>query len=1289
METDAAERYAAAALFTLALHTTQVETGVDEDGRRLGWNAAWGCSDEELFDDLICVPESEPWPGMEVPRGFWGFDCCAPQGMCRRVYAALGVSEARWSGLLKVPDVSDAANAHDAQVALLGLVRRYSALLDPAVAPLITRAVAVEWPVPEPAAAEAGAPGEGGEEGPQPEPESELGVAQGAAAEAASAAEGAGPSELQATTPSEAGAAGSAEQPSAGGTPALSSEPGQGGEDKLRSKEEAGSKQEDKGGRKGKGKDNGKDKDKGKGRKGDARRSEGTDAPDPAPEPAPEPALEPANGSAPGEPAGAATTSSAAAPDVAAPSEASGALAAQSGRPHEPTHKSVLSLYELIGACLQASAGEDDQPTPDPSTSGGGSGAGSSSKSLSALGGGGGGGLAGQASKATSFFKSKLLRGGTKDKDPSVKGAQQLGRVVRRPLVRWYDARARVALRRYCHWLGIPASKMHAMEQMWALQSLQLGEAGGLIAEYDFEAARKAGANKRYITYLKISAGALGGAALLALTGGLAAPAIAAGLGGAIMVLHGGAAAATTVAAMGATTAGTAAITGTFGVIGASHAASKTADLYGDLQEFGFWNIAQDVIQPVVVPPSPPGEPSAEASGSMEEGSEGLASPRDSQTEAERAGRPGVGGSGAAATSAAASTSAAGAAPAGTWGRFFSWKTKTNGGQAGEPSAAPPPASGVPAAGGLAAKARPPPLPLVAPGGTSAGGEDDGPPTPIAGGDVDPQLAADGLFVPSLLLSGNGEGPGDLFLNAPAAAFPPPSPAEPAEPAPEQPAPPPPLANATSEELLAAAAMQDGVRSHHFEMGDDEYDDESSDEDLDLDLDEHGDPWAAETVTSPSAVVRARIVSGGGAGGAAGGSGAGADGAYVEAVLAEMDAEAADLDGDAAVGDVSAAAAGPSGGAMAAAAAANVNVPGGPAAGLPAGAKPARVVKGKGKSRRPRPQAKDPAAAGTAASSTSSLWQWFRSSKQASAAGAGTGAGAAASGGAGPGPGSAAATAAAAAAAAVGKPQLRPLLRVPVNPKRSGDATLALTIAVNGWVKSPEDFVNPWRPLPSSGRELWGLVWESDVLRSLGGALRRFIRDKAIEESSKMAVRLTVSTALITALMLPFAVISAINITIGSRWRVALRRAQLAGRCLAHLLMQGAHGDRPVTLIGFSMGARLIFHCLLELSRCGARGLVESAVLLGTPVSANEARWAQARTAVSGRLVNAFSSNDWVLGVIFRAHSRGAMAQTASGLGPVAVPGIENINLSNLIGGHTQYLDKLEDVLSAINLAEH
>lgn len=50
-------------------------------------------------------------------------------------------------------------------------------------------------------------------------------------------------------------------------------------------------------------------------------------------------------------------------------------------------------------------------------------------------------------------------------------------------------------------------------------------------------------------------------------------------------------------------------------------------------------------------------------------------------------------------------------------------------------------------------------------------------------------------------------------------------------------------------------------------------------------------------------------------------------------------------------------------------------------------------------------------------------------------------------------------------------------------------------------------------------------------------------------------------------------------------------RTVQAGRLLAHVLMGGGHGDRPVTLVGHSMAARVIFHCLLELCRHNCKGV--------------------------------------------------------------------------------------------------
>jgi hypothetical protein len=59
------------------------------------------------------------------------------------------------------------------------------------------------------------------------------------------------------------------------------------------------------------------------------------------------------------------------------------------------------------------------------------------------------------------------------------------------------------------------------------------------------------------------------------------------------------------------------------------------------------------------------------------------------------------------------------------------------------------------------------------------------------------------------------------------------------------------------------------------------------------------------------------------------------------------------------------------------------------------------------------------------------------------------------------------------------------------------------------------------------------------------------------------------------------------------------------------------------------MGARLVFHCLLELSRLGARGVVQHAVLMGAPVGTDGVRWRMARRAVAGRLINCYTRRDW------------------------------------------------------------
>lgn len=56
---------------------------------------------------------------------------------------------------------------------------------------------------------------------------------------------------------------------------------------------------------------------------------------------------------------------------------------------------------------------------------------------------------------------------------------------------------------------------------------------------------------------------------------------------------------------------------------------------------------------------------------------------------------------------------------------------------------------------------------------------------------------------------------------------------------------------------------------------------------------------------------------------------------------------------------------------------------------------------------------------------------------------------------------------------------------------------------------------------------------------------------------------------------------------IDNPWSVCFSRAAEVGEHLAEVLLTRAHGRRPITLIGFSLGARVIYHCLLTMSKRG------------------------------------------------------------------------------------------------------
>jgi hypothetical protein len=61
---------------------------------------------------------------------------------------------------------------------------------------------------------------------------------------------------------------------------------------------------------------------------------------------------------------------------------------------------------------------------------------------------------------------------------------------------------------------------------------------------------------------------------------------------------------------------------------------------------------------------------------------------------------------------------------------------------------------------------------------------------------------------------------------------------------------------------------------------------------------------------------------------------------------------------------------------------------------------------------------------------------------------------------------------------------LRPLLPIPVNPRRRDEPCAALTVACNGCISQMEDFFEPWRALPrGDDADRFALVFEAQALK--------------------------------------------------------------------------------------------------------------------------------------------------------------------------------------------------------------
>jgi hypothetical protein len=239
--------------------------------------------------------------------------------------------------------------------------------------------------------------------------------------------------------------------------------------------------------------------------------------------------------------------------------------------------------------------------------------------------------------------------------------------------------------------------------------------------------------------------------------------------------------------------------------------------------------------------------------------------------------------------------------------------------------------------------------------------------------------------------------------------------------------------------------------------------------------------------------------------------------------------------------------------------------------------------------------------------------------------------------------------------------------------------------------KNEQEYTDMWEDMYKvyPHGEHHAVVWEPDTLYKFGNIIYDLIMSQIAGQLKSFWVAAVSTTAagLLSAAAWPLTMIGMTQV-LSNPWSMVLDRAEKGGKLLAEVLIERVQGNRPVTLIGSSTGARLIFYCLQELAERKQYGIVENAFLIGMPLSSDaEARWKSVRSVVAGRLVNAYSKNDWVLAYLYRSLQ---MRFNVAGLEPIAFQGVENINIDDIVEGHNEYADKdkMHKVLQKLRINE-
>ncbi|TGO26659.1 hypothetical protein BPAE_0055g00300 [Botrytis paeoniae] len=244
---------------------------------------------------------------------------------------------------------------------------------------------------------------------------------------------------------------------------------------------------------------------------------------------------------------------------------------------------------------------------------------------------------------------------------------------------------------------------------------------------------------------------------------------------------------------------------------------------------------------------------------------------------------------------------------------------------------------------------------------------------------------------------------------------------------------------------------------------------------------------------------------------------------------------------------------------------------------------------------------------------------------------------------------------------------------------------LRVLIGVNGWVGEERDIIRPWRKLAMSegdednghGCEVFALRYETNALVELGDSLKDTVGSYAWSMVKMEILKRTVLATLWGALWPVYLLKMATGID--NPFARAKRRAEKAGEVLADALINRAQGERPVMLVGYSLGSRVIYSCLRSLAERHAFGLIDSVVLIGSPIPSSTLSLLPLRAVISGPLLNVYNPSDLLLAFLYRFTS---LQYGISGLQPIEhIEGVTNIDVSSKLNSHLKYEGVIDRIL--------